>query len=123
MRGAGRTGKGELMAISREDAFGVFEDLLAEGLRPVLTGFRADGKATYWPKGSEGFFVYAHFESTQKLGALIDRFTRMDEIAQRHGLVAWFSGHEDDYDEARYDGEHHEYRVTFEEREKRRSGR
>lgn len=103
------------MAISRESAFGVFEDLLAEGLRPVLTGFRSDDDkvSSYWPKGSEGFFVYAHFSSAKKLGSLVSDFARMEEIASRHDLVAWFAGHETEYDEQNYDGTHHEFRVSF----------
>lgn len=91
------------MAISREQAFGVFEDLLAAGLRPSLTGFRADGSTEYWPAGSEGFFVSARVEETTRLPTSIERLQAMQEIAERHGLKAWFSGRSHDgFDETDY---------------------
>lgn len=101
------------MAIPRDEAFAVFEDLLAEGLRPMLHGFRSqDDRVSYWPKGSEGFFVWTHFSPTTQLGALIEDFQRFQEIAERHGLVAWFSGAEsEDRPDGAYAGP---YRITFE---------
>lgn len=80
------------MAISREQAFGVFEDLIAEGLRPHLTGFRADGSNPYWPEGTEGFFVSARVDTTVRLGVTIEAMQKMQAIAERHGLKPWFSG-------------------------------
>lgn len=101
------------MAITREQAFGVFEDLLLEGLRPVITGFHTMEANDFWPVGSEGFFVYAHFSSTQRLGVLTSRLAKMDDVARRHGLVAWFSGAEGEYNEF-VDDYSRPFRVTFE---------
>lgn len=102
------------MAISRDAAFGVFEALLEEGLRPVLTGFRSQGDHnSVWPKGTEGFFVHAHFQSTTRLGLLIADLQTMHDIAEKHGLKAWFSGREYEFD-GEDDGSSHEFRVVFE---------
>ena len=83
------------MAIPREQAFGCFEDLLKEGLRPCLTGFRAgDDSNPYWPKNSEGFFLSTRLETTERSEFTIEALTKMREIGQRHGLAVWFSGYE-----------------------------
>lgn len=83
------------MAITRDQAFGIFEDLLEEGLRPALSGFKSqDDRNQHWPKGSEGFFVSARLEMTTRAGTTIEELTRMKDIAEKHGLVAWFSGYQ-----------------------------
>lgn len=86
------------MAITRDAAFRVFDDLLAEGLRPVITGFRSKGgvHSHFWPEGREGYFVYTHFESGTRVGELAETFVRFADIADRHGLEAWFAGKEPD---------------------------
>jgi hypothetical protein len=88
------------MAIPRGNAFAVFDDLLAEGFRPTLSGFRSgDGQNPYWPGGTEGFFVSARLEAPKRSDVTIDRLTAMHDIAARHGLVAWFSGFDSQHDD------------------------
>ncbi len=88
------------MAMLREQAFNCFEDLLAAGLRPVLTGFRAeDDQNPYWPKDSEGFFLSARLKMGERSRVTISQLTRMREIGDKHDLEVWFSGSNDGIDE------------------------
>jgi hypothetical protein len=88
------------MAMPRQQAFGCFEDLLAEGLRPCLTGFRAgDDDNPYWPKDSEGFFLSTRLKEDERSQFTIEALTRMREIGDKHDLEVWFSGMGGDTDE------------------------
>ncbi len=103
------------MAMPRQQAFACFEDLLKEGLRPCLTGFRSgDDHNPYWPKDSEGFFLSTRLKTTERSQFTIEALTRMKEIGDKHDLEVWFSGCEDGLDEN--DAPIYGVRVAFEPR-------